>query len=318
MANVTALMVKDLREKTGAGMMDCKNALGETGGEIEAAIDWLRKKGLSKAAKKSGRIAAEGLVAIFVRGFDGVVVELNSETDFVARNTEFQALARNIARLAVETGTTDVLALKDAAYPGGGTLADAIANAIATIGENMTLRRAAALHVGQGFIGQYIHNAVAEGLGKIGVLVALESSADRQALAPLAHLIALQVAAANPLALEPTDLDPAIVAREKAVLAGKNADKPADRLEKIVESGLKTYFKEVCLLEQPSIQPEHAGKSIGQAVAEAGKIAGEPIHLKAFVRYALGEGIEKQESDFAAEVAAARGETKRGDDDREG
>ncbi len=174
MANVTAAMVKDLREKTGAGMMDCKNALGETGGEIEAAIDWLRKKGLSKAAKKSGRIAAEGLVAVFVLGSDGVVVELNSETDFVARNTEFQALARNIARVAVETGTTDVEALKAAAYPGGGTLGDAIANAISTIGENINLRRAAAVHVGQGFISQYVHNAVSEGLGKIGVLVALE------------------------------------------------------------------------------------------------------------------------------------------------
>ncbi|MGH6856931.1 MAG: translation elongation factor Ts [Methylocella sp.] len=300
MANVTALMVKDLREKTGAGMMDCKNALGETGGEIEAAIDWLRKKGLSKAAKRSGRIAAEGLVAVYSRGFDGVVAELNSETDFVARTTEFQALARNIARLAVETGTTGVEALKAAAYPGGGTLGDAIANAIATIGENITLRRAAAVHVGQGFIGQYVHKPVSEGLGKIGVLVALESTADAQALAPLARLIALHVAAANPLALDEAGLDPAAVARERAVLEAKNADKPAHKLEKIVESGLKTYFKEVCLLDQPSIHPEHAGKTIGQVVAEAGKIAGTPVRVKAFVRYALGEVIEKQETDFAA------------------
>jgi elongation factor Ts len=308
MANVTAAMVKDLREKTGAGMMDCKNALGETGGEIEAAIDWLRKKGLSKAAKKSGRIAAEGLVAVLIRGFDGVVVELNSETDFVARNTEFQALARNIARVAVETGTTDVEALKAAAYPGGGTLGDAIANAISMIGENITLRRAAAVHVGQGLIGQYIHSAVSEGLGKIGVLVALESNCDPQALAPLGRLIALHVAAANPLALDSAGLDPAAVARERAVLAGKNAGKPAHVLEKIVESGLKTYFKEVCLLDQPSIHAEHAGKTIGQAVTEAEKIAGTPISLKSFVRYALGEGIEKPDPDFAAEVAAARGE----------
>jgi elongation factor Ts len=315
MANVTALMVKDLREKTGAGMMDCKNALGETGGEIEAAIDWLRKKGLSKAAKKSGRIAAEGLVAVFVRGFDGVVVELNSETDFVARNTAFQALARNIARLAVETGTTDIEALKAATYPGGETLDDAIANAISTIGENMTLRRAAAVHVSQGFIGQYVHNGVSEGLGKIGVLVALESRANPQALAPLGRLIALHVAAANPLALDEAGLDPAAVAREKAVLAGKNADKPAHKLEKIVESGLQTYFKEVCLLDQPSIHAEHAGGTIGQAVAEAWKSTGTPVHVKAFVRYALGEGIEKRESDFAAEVAAARGETKPRDGD---
>ncbi|HEY8032170.1 MAG TPA: translation elongation factor Ts [Methylocella sp.] len=308
MANVTAAMVKDLREKTGAGMMDCKNALGETGGEIEAAIDWLRKKGLAKAARKSGRIAAEGLVAVFVRGVDGVVVELNSETDFVARNTEFQALAKNIARLAVETGTADVEALQAAAYPGGGTLGDAIANAIATIGENITLRRAAAAHVGQGFIGQYVHNAVSEGLGKIGVLVALESKADPQALAPLGRLIALHVAAANPLALDPAGLDPATVAREKEVLAGKNAGKPAHMLEKIVESGLKTYFKEVCLLDQPSIHAEHAGKTIGQAVAEAGNSVGTPVRVTAFVRYALGEGIERPDQDFAAEVAAARGE----------
>ncbi len=309
MANVTAAMVKDLREKTGAGMMDCKNALGETGGEIEAAIDWLRKKGLSRAAKKSGRIAADGLVAVCVRGFDGVVVELNSETDFVARNTEFQALAKNIARVAVETGTTDVEALKAAAHPGGGTLGDAIANAISTIGENITLRRAAAVHVGQGFIGRYMHNAVSEGLGKIGVLVALESKGDPQTLAPLGRLIALHVAATNPLALDSAGLDPAAVTRERAVLAGKNAGKPAHVLEKIVESGLKTYFKEVCLLDQPSIHAEHAGKTIGQAVKEAEKIAGAPISLKSFVRYALGEGIEKPGPDFASDVAAARGET---------
>ena len=308
MANVTAAMVKDLREKTGAGMMDCKNALGETEGNIEAAIDWLRKKGLSKAAKKSGRIAAEGLVSVFVRGADGVVVEVNSETDFVARNADFQDLARNIARLAVETGTTDVEALKAVAYPGGGTLSDAIANAIATIGENMTLRRAASVQIGQGFIGQYVHNAIAEGLGKIGVLVALELKADPEKLAPLGRLIALHVAAANPLALDPSDLDAAIIAREKAVLAGKNEGKPAHVLEKIVESGLKTYYKEVCLIEQPSIHAEHAGKTIGQAVKEAEKTAGAPITVKGFVRYALGEGIEKQESDFAAEVAAAGGQ----------
>ena len=305
MANVTAAMVKDLREKTGAGMMDCKNALGETGGEIEAAIDWLRKKGLSKAAKKSGRIAAEGLVAVFIRGFDGVVVELNSETDFVARNTEFQALARNIARIAVETGTTDVEALKAAAYPGGGTLGAAIANAISTIGENITLRRAAAVHIGPGVIGHYVHNAVSEGLGKIGVLVALESKGDPKALASLGRLIALHVAAANPLALDSAGLDPAAVARERAVLAGKNADKPAHVLEKIVESGLKTYFKEVCLLDQPSIHAEHEDKTIGLVVAEAAKAAGTPLRVKAFVRYALGEGIEKPDPDFAAEVAAA-------------
>jgi elongation factor Ts len=305
MASVTAAMVKDLREKTGAGMMDCKNALNETEGEIEAAIDWLRKKGLSKAAKKSGRIAAEGLVAVAVHGVDGVVVEVNSETDFVARNEEFQALARTIALVAVEKGLTDVEAIKATHYPGGGTVGEAIANAIATIGENMTLRRAASVHVSQGVVGQYVHNAVADGLGKIGVVVALESTGDAVALAPLARLIALHVAAASPLALDASQLDPAAVEREKAVLADKNAGKPPHVIEKIVESGLKTYYKEVCLLDQPSIHAEHANKTIAQVVKEAEKTAGAPVTLKAFVRYSLGEGIEKQESDFAAEVAAA-------------
>jgi elongation factor Ts len=307
MASVTAAMVKDLREKTGAGMMDCKNALNETGGEIETAIDWLRKKGLSKAAKKSGRIAAEGLVAVAVRGVDGVVVEVNSETDFVARNEDFQALARNIAQVAAASGVTDVEALKAASYPGGGTVSEAIANAIATIGENITLRRAAAAHVGQGFVGQYVHNAVSEGLGKIGVIVALESTGDAAALAPLGRLIALHVAATSPLALDSSELDPGVVEREKSVLADKNAGKPVHVLEKIVESGLKTYYKEVCLLDQPSIHAEHGNKTIAQVVKEAEKTAGAPVTLKAFVRYALGEGIEKQESDFAAEVAAAAG-----------
>ncbi len=305
MASVTAAMVKDLREKTGAGMMDCKNALNETEGDVEAAIDWLRKKGLSKAAKKSGRVAAEGLVAVAVHGTDGVVAEINSETDFVARNEEFQALARTIALVAVEKGLTDVEAIKAAHYPGDGTVADAIANAIATIGENMTLRRVAAVHVGQGVVGQYVHNSVADGLGKIGVLVALESTGDTVALAPLARLIALHVAAASPLALEASELDPAVVAREKAVLADKNSGKPPHVLEKIVESGLKTYYKEVCLVDQPSIHAEHANKTIAQVVKEAEKAAGAPIRLAGFVRYALGEGIEKQDSDFAAEVAAA-------------
>ncbi len=293
MTNVTAAMVKDLREKTGAGMMDCKTALGETGGDAEAAIDWLRKKGLSKAAKKSGRIAAEGLVAVCVDGLNGVVIELNSETDFVARNAEFQMLAKNIAAVALRTGTADAESLKVAAYPGGGTVGDAITNAIAVIGENMTLRRAASVHVGQGYIGHYVHNSVSEGLGKIGVIVALESSANAQALAPLARLLALHIAAANPLAIDSSSLDPALIARERAVLEGKNEGKPADKLAKIVDSGLKTYFKEVCLLDQPSIHAEHANKTIGRAVAEAAKDAGSAIGVKAFVRYALGEGIEK-------------------------
>ncbi|MGB8278830.1 MAG: translation elongation factor Ts [Methylovirgula sp.] len=309
MANVTAAMVKDLREKTGAGMMDCKTALTESNGDIEAAIDWLRKKGLSKAAKKSGRIAAEGLISVAVSGHDGVVIEVNSETDFVARNEEFQALAHTIALVALEKGLSDVEALKGTHYPGGGTVADALANAIATIGENMNLRRVASVHVDDGVIGHYVHNAVAEGLGKIGVLVALESKGKSDVLAPLAKQIALHVAAANPSALDSSGLDPNIIAREKAVLAEKNAGKPANVLEKIVESGLKTFYKEVCLVDQPSIHAEHANKAIGQVVKDAEKAAGAPVSLKAFVRYALGEGIEKPpEPDFAAEVAAAAGQ----------
>jgi elongation factor Ts len=308
MTNITAAMVKDLREKTGAGMMDCKTALGETGGDAEAAIDWLRKKGLSKAAKKSGRVAAEGLVAVAVGGQDGVVIELNSETDFVARNADFQTLARYIAQVALRTGTAAVEALKLAQYPGGGTVGEAISNAIATVGENMTLRRAAFVHVSEGSIGHYVHNQISEGLGKIGVAVALESKADAQVLAPLARLIALHIAAANPLAIDSASLDPGAIARERAVLEGKNEGKPAHVIEKIVDSGLKTFFKEVCLVDQPSIHAEHENKTIGNAVAEAAKKAGTPVSVKGFVRFALGEGIEKKEADFAAEVAAARGD----------
>ena len=297
MANVTAAMVKDLREKTGAGMMDCKTALAESNADMEAAIDWLRKKGLSKAAKKSGRIAAEGLIAVAVSGGDGVLVEVNSETDFVARNEEFQRLARGIAEVALKKRLTDVEALKAAAYPGGGSVSEALANAIATIGENMNLRRVARVHVAQGVVGHYVHNALSGGLGKIGVLVGLESSGKTEMLAPLARLIALHVAAAAPLAIDSTGLDPNLIAREKSVLAEKNAGKPPHVLEKIVEFGLKTYYKEVCLLDQPSIHAEHAGKTIAQVVKEAEKSAGAPIALEAFARYALGEGIDKQESD---------------------
>lgn len=303
MANITAAMVKDLREKTGAGMMDCKQALNESDGDIEAAIDWLRKKGLSKAAKKSGRVAAEGLVAVIVSGNRGVAVEVNSETDFVARNADFQNLARGVAAVAQENNLADVEAIKAAAYPGGGSVDAAIANAIATIGENITLRRAALLEVGSGVVGSYVHNSVAEGLGKIGVLVALESTGDAAALAGLARQIALHVAAASPLALDASGLDPAVLEREKNVLREKNAGKPANVLDKIVESGLKTYYKEVCLIDQPSIHAEHSNKTIGQVVQEAAKAAGAPVTLKDFVRYALGEGIEKVETDFAAEVA---------------
>jgi elongation factor Ts len=308
MANVTAALVKELREKTGAGMMDCKSALSESNADIEAAVDLLRKKGLSKAAKKSGRIAAEGLIAVAVAGLKGVAVEVNSETDFVARNEDFQKLARNVAEVAVKSGVTEVNALKAAAYPGGGTVAEALANGIATIGENLNLRRAALVAVSAGVVGSYIHNSIADGLGKIGVLVGLESTGNADVLAPLARLIALHVAAANPLAVDSSGIDPDVIAREKKVLAEKNAGKPPHVLEKIVESGLKSYYKEVTLLEQPSIHAEHGNKTIGQVLKEVEGAAGAPVTLKAFVRYALGEGIEKQDSDFAAEVAAVSGQ----------
>lgn len=305
MANITAATVKDLREKTGAGMMDCKAALEASNGDVEAAVDWLRKKGLAKAAKKSGRVAAEGLIGLAVSGVKGVVVEVNSETDFVARNDAFQALVRNVAGVALAGGSDDVETIKSAAYPGGGKVEEAVANAIATIGENMTLRRASSLSVSQGVVGQYLHGAVGEGLGKIGVLVALESAGKADELAALGRQIAMHVAAANPAALDAAGLDPAVLEREKGVLAEKNAGKPAHVLEKIIESGLKSYYKEVCLLDQAFIHDP--SKSVAQALKESEGKVGGPIALKGFIRFALGEGIEKQESDFAAEVAAAAG-----------
>jgi elongation factor Ts len=302
MAMISASMVKELREKTGAGMMDCKAALNETQGEIEPAVDWLRKKGLAKAAKKSGRVAAEGLVALAHRGDHGVVVEVNSETDFVARNESFQNLVRHIAHIALEKGD-DVEALKTAAYPGGGTVADAISHAVATIGENMTLRRAKRLQVANGIIGTYIHNLVADGLGKIAVLVALESPGKHADLATFGREIAMHVAAANPLALDSTSLEKETVARERAILSEKHQGKPAHVIEKIVDSGLKTYYKEVCLIDQAYVRDP--SKTVGQAVQEFGNRTKQPLRIAGFVRYALGEGIEKNESDFAAEVAAA-------------
>ena len=306
MATITAAMVKDLRESTGAGMMDCKAALTENDGNMEAAVDWLRKKGLSKAAKKAGRVAAEGLVVALTKGAKGVVVEINSETDFVARNEHFQGLVKMIAQVALDVGA-DVEKIK-AAKVGDVTVEAAISDAIATIGENMTLRRAASLEVGQGVVSSYVHNAVVEGAGKMGVIVALESSGKVDELTVLGKQLAMHVAAANPLAIDPAGLDPATVKREKDVLADKyrQQGKPENVIEKIVESGLKTYYKEVCLLEQAFIHD--SGKSVAQAVKEAEGKVGGPIKVAGFLRYALGEGIEKQESDFAAEVAAASGQ----------
>jgi elongation factor Ts len=300
-------MVKDLREQTGAGMMDCKAALGETAGDIQAAIDWLRKKGLSKAAKKAGRVAAEGLIGVSIKGTKGVVVEVNSETDFVARNDLFQGLVKMIANVALDVGT-DVEKIK-AAKAGSLTIADSISETIAKIGENMTLRRAAQLSVGQGVVASYVHNSVTEGLGKMGVLVALESSGKADELAAFGRLVAMHVAASNPQAIDASGLSPDVVKREKDVLAEKfkAQGKPANVIVKIVESGLKTYYKEVCLLDQPYIHDDK--KSVSQAVKEAEGKVGAPIKITGFVRFALGEGIEKQESDFAAEVAAAAGQS---------
>jgi elongation factor Ts len=306
MTTITAAMVKDLRETTGVGMMDCKQALSENNGDMQAAIDWLRKKGLSKAAKKADRVAAEGLIGALTAGPKGVLVEVNSETDFVARNEQFQGLVKMIAQIALKTGA-DVEAIK-AAKVGDVTTERAIQDAIATIGENMTLRRAAELSVLAGVVSSYVHNAVVDGAGKMGVIVALESTGKTDELATLGRQIAMHVAAANPAALDSASLDPAIVAREKDVMADKyrQQGKPEAMIEKIVENGLKTYYKEVCLLEQAFIHD--TGKSVAQAVKEAEGKVGAPIKLTGFVRYALGEGIEKQESDFAAEVAAAAGQ----------
>jgi elongation factor Ts len=297
MANISAQTVKELRDKTGAGMMDCKAALAETGGDIEAAVDWLRKKGLAKAAKKAGRVAAEGLIGVAVAGTKGVVVEVNSETDFVARNDQFQKVVRNIAQVALSAGT-DVEAIK-AAKIDGASVADTLASAIATIGENMTLRRAAGLNVNKGVIAHYVHNAVSDGLGKIGVIVALESSGKADELAALGRMIAMHVAAANPQALDPSGLDPELIRREKDVLADKYKaqGKPANVIDKIVESALKTFYKEVTLLDQAFIHDQD--KSVAQALKEAEGKVGAPVKVTGYVRFALGEGIERQESEAA-------------------
>ncbi|AWM86915.1 translation elongation factor Ts [Microvirga sp. 17 mud 1-3] len=306
MANITAAMVKELRDKTSAGMMDCKTALAETNGDIEAAVDWLRKKGLSKAAKKAGRVAAEGLVAVESSGHTAAIVEVNSETDFVARNDSFQAFAREAAKIAL-MGDGTVASLEAAHFPGSQTtVKDRLQELIATIGENMTLRRVARLTVSQGVIATYVHNVVAEGLGKIGVLVALESEGDVDALSALGRQIAMHVAATNPVAVDASGIDAATVERESAILREKNAGKPDNVLQKIVESGLKSYYKEVTLLEQSFVHDP--SKTVAQVLKEAESKAGKPVVLKGFVRYALGEGIEKEEApDFAAEVAAAAG-----------
>jgi elongation factor Ts len=305
MAEITAAMVKELREKTSAGMMDCKQALQETNGDMEAAIDWLRKKGLSKAAKKAGRVAAEGLVAVESSGKTASAVEVNSETDFVARNPDFQAFVREAAKVALNTDGT-LASLEAAHLPGGQkSMKDTLSELVGTIGENMTLRRVQKLSVNDGLIASYVHSATSEGLGRIGVLVALESKGDVDKLATLGRGIAMHVAAMNPLAIDSTGIDAQTIEREKAILLEKHQGKPANVQEKIVESGLKSYYKEVTLLDQAYVMD--STKTVGQAVKEAEGQAGGPIKVSAIVRYALGEGIEKGESDFAAEVAAAAG-----------
>jgi elongation factor Ts len=307
MAEISAQMVKELRETSGAGMMDCKAALVETKGDMAAAQDWLRKKGLSKVAKKSGRVAAEGLIGISIKGTKGVVVEVNSETDFVGRNDLFQGLVKMIADVAQSAGT-DIEKIK-AAKAGSITINEAINDTIAKIGENMTLRRAAEISVGKGAIGSYVHNSVSDGLGKIGVLVGLESTGKIDELTSLGRLVAMHIAAANPQALDAAGLDPAVVKREKDVLADKfrQQGKPDNVIDKIVESGLKTFYKETTLLEQAYVHDDK--KNVAQALKEAEGKVGGPIKVTGYVRYALGEGIEKQQADFAAEVAAAAGQS---------
>ena len=309
MAVISAALVKELREKTGAGMMDCKSASARPTATWSRRSTGCARKACRRPRRSRAAWPPKGSSRSRSRGRRASSVEVNSETDFVARNADFQALARNIAiTTALTTGTDDVEAIKAGAYPGGGTVSDALSNAIATVGENMTLRRAAVVSVTQGAIGQYVHNAVADGLGKIGVLVAIESTGDAAVLATLARQVAMHVASASPLALDASQLDPETVSREKAVLADKNAGKPPHVLEKIVESGLRTYYKEVCLIDQASFHPEHGGKTIAQAVKETEGKAGAPVSIKGFVRFALGEGVDKGETaDFAAEVAAMRG-----------
>lgn len=304
---VTAALVKELREKTGAGMMDCKKALNETDGNLEAAVDWLRTKGLAAAAKKSGRVAAEGLVGVAVDGTRGAVVEVNSETDFVARNDSFQGFVETVTGLVLQHGT-DLEALKAIAYPGSGrSVGEELTNNIATIGENMSIRRATALSVTDGVVVPYVHNAVKPGLGKIGVLVALESTGDKAKLAELGKQIAMHIAAAAPQSLSTDDLDPAAVERERAVLVeqARASGKPDNIIEKMIEGRIRKFYQEVVLLEQTSVIDGET--QIRKVVEATAKSIGAPIVLAAFARLQLGEGIEKEQTDFAAEVAALAG-----------
>ncbi|WP_454287042.1 translation elongation factor Ts [Rhizobium arsenicireducens] len=304
MAEITAALVKELREKSGAGMMDCKKALTENDGDIEAAIDWLRAKGIAKADKKSGRTAAEGLIGIAGAGTKAVVVEVNSETDFVARNDAFQELVRGVASVALSTdGSVDAIAAAN--YPASGkSVADTITDAIAHIGENMTLRRASLLSVEDGVVATYVHNAVADGLGKLGVLVALKSTGKKEVLNAIGRQVAMHIAATNPLAIRAEEVDAAVAERERNVFIEQSraSGKPDAIIEKMVDGRMRKFFEEVALLSQAFvINPD---LTVGAAIKEAEKEAGAPIEVTGMARLLLGEGIEKEESDFAAEVAA--------------
>lgn len=305
MAEITAALVKELREKTGAGMMDCKKALGQSGGDLEAAVDWLRKSGLAAAAKKAGRVASEGLIGVSTQGPSGAVVEVNAETDFVARNETFQDFVATTAKLAIAAGG-DAEALKGAAFPGAQrSVGEQLTHLVATIGENMTLRRSAALKVKAGVVASYVHLAVKPGLGKIGVLVALESTAEPAKIEVLGKQLAMHVAAANPQAVGRADVNAAALARERNILAeqARASGKPENIIDKMVEGRLRKYYEEVCLLEQVYVVDQES--KVSAVLEKASKELGAPIQVAGFVRFALGEGIEKEGKDFASEVAAA-------------
>jgi len=307
MAQITAALVKELREKTGAGMMDCKKALSENNADIEGASDWLRTKGLAAAAKKAGRTASEGLVGVAVEGTRGAVVEINSETDFVARNETFQEFVASIAKVALETGD-DVEALKDAAYPGTDrTVNEQLTHLISTIGENMSIRRIQTLNAENGYLASYIHNAIAPNLGKIAVLVGFNVDGDGTALAAIGKQVAMHVAAAKPLAVNRDELDPNVVAKEKTILSDQARDsgRPENIIEKMVEGRMRKFYEESCLVDQTFVIDGES--KVGEAVEKAANDAGIKAFVASFEMYVLGEGIEKKQEDFAAEVAAVTG-----------
>ena len=307
MAQITAALVKELREKTGAGMMDCKKALGENDGDVEASIDWLRTKGLATAAKKAGRVASEGLVGISIDGTKGAIVEINAETDFVARNETFQDFVTTASNIALTTGN-DVDALKAAPFPGEErNVQEQLTHMIATIGENMSIRRVQTLSVDKGVVSSYIHTALAPGIGKIGVLVALETEADAAKADAFGKQLAMHVAAAKPQSISRDDIDQEVVDRERAIFAeqARESGKPAEIVEKMVEGRIRKFYEEACLVDQTFVID--GDSKVSTAIEAAGKEAGGPITLKGFSLFVLGDGIEKEEEDFAAEVAAVAG-----------